>query len=68
MLSNKQSIKSESPKFMTEKTTSEKQLKPFRVERFMDSAEEPDNLTPPKKQEGVVLRNINPASRTLPVE
>lgn len=53
---------------MTDKITSDKQLKPFRVERFMDSADEPDNLTPPKKQEGIVLRNIKPASISLPVE
>lgn len=36
---------------MTNKTISKKQSKLFRVERFMDSASEPDNLTPPKSKE-----------------
>ena len=35
---------------MPGKTTSKKQLKLFRVERFMDQASEPDNLTPPKSK------------------
>lgn len=36
---------------MTDKTIPKKQSKLFRVERFMDSASEPDNLKPPKSKE-----------------
>jgi hypothetical protein len=46
---------------MTDKITSKKPSKPFRVERFMDSANEPDNLTPPEKQKKIntLSKNIN---------
>lgn len=45
---------------MTDKTNSKKLSKPFRVERFMDSADESDNLTPPKKQKiNILKKNIN---------
>jgi hypothetical protein len=53
---------------MTDKTVPKEQLKRFRIERFMDSAEEPDNLTPPKKQKEIVLNKRISVPNILPTE